>query len=342
MKRVILVLTTLCTLLCLPFALANPIIPEYISEFFFTKGHWTLETGTRVPSGNLDGWKLSSRTGTSAFKTGISIGRTYVLLTTDSLLSPLFIDPTGDSISMSRTSGEHYGLVFGNAPDSHVQAPAPGWSIAFNQFFYLDRSPTPGAANDFVGGMATISGTVRDSITHAPISHAMIQEEPGDWMQYWYTSDSGTFSVPVHAHNLRLYVGAAAYTAAFVRFSLIPDQVADTVIFLSALTSVERSGQPLEALLLEGYPNPFNPRTTIAYALPAGGKVTLRVYDTLGKEVAELVRGPRQAAQYHVAWNGTDDDGTAVASGVYLVRLQLNETGAAAPRVKTLKILLVR
>jgi hypothetical protein len=342
MKRVILFLTTLCTLLCLPFALANPIIPEYINELLFTNGSWTLEIGTRVPSGNLDGWKLSSRTATSAFKTGIALGGKYVLLTPDSLLLPLSINPAGDSITMARTSGEHHALVFGKGPNSHVQAPAPGWSIAFNQFFYLDKSPTPGAVNDFVGGVATISGAVRDSGTHAPIPHAMIWEVPGDWTQYWYTSDSGTFSISVHAHNLSLSVSSAGHNTASVRFSLVPDQVADTLVLLSTLTSVGRSGRPRDALLLQGYPNPFNPSTTIAYTLPVGGKVTLRVYNTLGREVAELVRGPRQAAEYHVAWNGTDDEGKAVASGVYLVRLQLNETSERTSRVQTLKILLVR
>jgi len=127
MKRLILFLTTLCTLLCLPLALANPIIPEYINELLFTHGSWTLEIGTRVPSGNLNGWKLSSRTASSAFKTGITIGGgKYILLTQDSLLSPVAIDPAGDSITLTRTtSSERTSLVFGSGANSQVQAPAP-------------------------------------------------------------------------------------------------------------------------------------------------------------------------------------------------------------------------
>jgi len=190
--------------------------------------------------------------------------------------------------------------------------------------------------------MATISGAVRDSETLAPISHAMILESPGDWTQYWYTSDSGTFSVPVHAHNLSLSMSAGGYRSAYVRFSLVPDQVTDTLILLSTMTGVERNDRPREVLLLRGYPNPFNPRTTIVFALPVGGKVTLQVFNTLGREIAELVRGPRQAGEYQVSWNGTDDDGNAVASGVYLVRLQLEDVSDNAPRVKTTKILLLR
>jgi hypothetical protein len=170
----------------------------------------------------------------------------------------------------------------------------------------------------------------------------MIQEEPGDWTQFWYTSDSGTFSAPVHAHNLRLYVGAAAYTPAYVRFSLIPDQVADTVIYLSTLTTVEGSRPLQESFLLQGYPNPFNPRTTIVYTLPVGGTVTVRVFDTRGREVAELVRGPRQAAEYQIAWDGRDDAGDTMASGVYLVRLELNASDGTTSRVKTIKVLLIR
>ncbi len=343
MKRVILFLIALCVLLCLPFAFANPIIPEYINELLFTNGSWLLEVGTSVPTEMLDGWKLSSNSGTAAFKPGIKIGNgSYVLLTPDSLLSPLSINPAGDSITMTRGAYEHYAMDFGDGPDKDVRAPAPGWSIAFNQFYYLDTSPTPGAKNDFTGGMVTVRGVVRDSATLAPIAHAGILEQPGDWMQLWFTSDSGTFSIPAHAHNFSLWVSSAGYHSAGASFSMVPDQQVDTVILLSRVTALERSTKPENALLLRSYPNPFNPRTTIAFGTPVAGKVTLQIYSTLGRQVAELVRGPRQAAEYQVTWNGTDDNGNAVASGVYLVRLRLSEANHTVQREKTVKILLIR
>jgi hypothetical protein len=56
--------------------------------------------------------------------------------------------------------------------------------------------------------------------------------------------------------------------------------------------------------LLPNYPNPFNPSTSITYQLPKKGHVTLKVYNTLGKEVAELVNKAKEEGVYSVAFNG--------------------------------------
>jgi parallel beta-helix repeat protein len=78
---------------------------------------------------------------------------------------------------------------------------------------------------------------------------------------------------------------------------------------------------PTAYRLYPAYPNPFNPRTTIAYDLPEADRVTLGVYDLLGREVAVLVRGYRPAGGHQAIWSGRDDRGRPVSSGVYLIRL---------------------
>ncbi|MDA0747300.1 MAG: fibronectin type III domain-containing protein, partial [bacterium] len=78
-----------------------------------------------------------------------------------------------------------------------------------------------------------------------------------------------------------------------------------------------------DAFALEhNYPNPFNPETTIRYAVPEAGKVTLRIYNVLGQEVATLVNTNQVAGYYSVQWNGMDRLGRSVASGVYLYRME--------------------
>ena len=69
------------------------------------------------------------------------------------------------------------------------------------------------------------------------------------------------------------------------------------------------------------YPNPFNPRTTIAYSVPEGTHVTLRIYDLRGALVSTLVNGQVEAGDHAVVWNGRDDYGSGVASGVYFARI---------------------
>ncbi|MFH1690217.1 MAG: agmatine deiminase family protein [Candidatus Eisenbacteria bacterium] len=73
--------------------------------------------------------------------------------------------------------------------------------------------------------------------------------------------------------------------------------------------------------LEQNRPNPFNPVTTLAFELPASGRVELRVYNAAGKRVATLIDGRAEAGRRSVSWRGLDDGGRPVASGVYFFRL---------------------
>ncbi len=70
------------------------------------------------------------------------------------------------------------------------------------------------------------------------------------------------------------------------------------------------------------YPNPFNPSTTIEYQLAKTGQTTLIVYNSLGQQVRTLVNGIQSAGQHTSVWDGRDNAGKAVASGVYILRMQ--------------------
>lgn len=88
--------------------------------------------------------------------------------------------------------------------------------------------------------------------------------------------------------------------------------------------------------LSQNYPNPFNPSTVIRYTVPKFQNVSLVVYDLLGRKVKTLVNEERHAGQHRVTWDGTNDHGIGVASGVYFYQLK------AGDLVKTQKMLLVR
>jgi len=78
-------------------------------------------------------------------------------------------------------------------------------------------------------------------------------------------------------------------------------------------------------------PNPFNPLTTLSFALPSDGRARLAVFDPEGRLVRVLVDGPLAAGQHSTTWDGRDGAGRAMGSGIYLARL---ETGAGAGTVK--------
>jgi len=88
-------------------------------------------------------------------------------------------------------------------------------------------------------------------------------------------------------------------------------------------TGVEEEGiVPYVFSLQNNYPNPFNPETTIRYTLGATEKVNLAVYDMLGRKIATLVNVNQKAGAYTVRWNGKDDAGRSVSSGMYIYRIE--------------------
>ncbi|NKB71498.1 MAG: T9SS type A sorting domain-containing protein [Candidatus Latescibacteria bacterium] len=93
---------------------------------------------------------------------------------------------------------------------------------------------------------------------------------------------------------------------------------------------------PADFKLGANFPNPFNPRTAIAYALPQTQHIALRVYDALGSEVAVLVDQLMPQGRHQATWDATDRAGRAVASGVYFYQL------SAGNKVLTDRMVLLR
>jgi hypothetical protein len=79
---------------------------------------------------------------------------------------------------------------------------------------------------------------------------------------------------------------------------------------------------PVTTLLEQNCPNPFGASTVISYQLAAPGPVTVSVYNVLGQRVRTLIRSEQPAGRYQLAWNGADDRGARLSSGVYLLRLE--------------------
>ena len=97
-------------------------------------------------------------------------------------------------------------------------------------------------------------------------------------------------------------------------------------------------GLPVEYVLSQAYPNPFNPTTTIEYSLSKSGHVSLIIYNLLGQEVTRLINGIQNAGYHKVTW-----DASNMASGVYLYRLEVKGRRSASPTfVQTRKMVLLK
>ncbi len=93
---------------------------------------------------------------------------------------------------------------------------------------------------------------------------------------------------------------------------------------------------PSELCLYQNYPNPFNSTTIIDYALPKASDVRIRIHNILGQQVRDLVNQRQTAGYKTILWDGRNDNGTEVSSGVYFYRIE------AGNRVKCKKMVLLK
>ena len=100
---------------------------------------------------------------------------------------------------------------------------------------------------------------------------------------------------------------------------------------------------PSEFYLHHNFPNPFNPITNIKFALASESKINLNIYNALGKEIKELLNETRSSGEYEITWNGTDNFGNKVSSGVYFITMEANNFGQnSLPFRKTIKSILLK
>ena len=108
---------------------------------------------------------------------------------------------------------------------------------------------------------------------------------------------------------------------------LDPIFITDTVSLkkYTKVTEVRPNIIPEKFELSQNYPNPFNPTTQIEFAIPSKSHVNLVIYNALGQRVKDLVDEELDAGWKSVSWDGTDNSGSEVASGIYLYRIEAQD-----------------
>jgi len=166
----------------------------------------------------------------------------------------------------------------------------------------------------------------------------------GDWETYWITKPEGE-GIPDDLPGAIVYNETPAYPSITHRVPsgengyIVPnsyfsgyDEATETYSAyvvgswpmppVNGIDDVDYTEIPSATNLHQNYPNPFNPTTEIGFELPEEGRVELNVYDVSGKLVKTLVEGEKEAAYHTVYWNGTDNAGKVLPSGVYVYTLK--------------------
>lgn len=180
----------------------------------------------------------------------------------------------------------------------------------------------------------TNGGSARD-IVYAPAairSAAVVQIEPGDFDangrldldDFHLLKKQFERQVPPAPSHFDLDKDGRIYFGDLFLFSDRYRATGAKAGKLLALTS-ELLGLPPQSTLQANYPNPFNAATTLPYIVAQKGPVQLAIYDAVGQQVRLLVDQFQEAGRYQLTWDGTDQRGRAVASGLYLARLSVGE-----------------
>lgn len=168
--------------------------------------------------------------------------------------------------------------------------------------------------------IATVS---RGTTSYTDYDYTVTSTYSNDLLNYdvrSYFSTNGTYSDP-------------SYVPVFGRIGAKQVQDGEFAINLGEIPTEYKVGN---------FPNPFNPSTTISYQLVEEASVTLEIYDVMGRKISSLLQEQKQAGYYTARWEGKDNSGNQVATGVYLYRFTAAPTSGEQPFTKSGKLLLTK
>jgi hypothetical protein len=337
MKQILRYSILLYLFLIAPLLRANPVPVIILNELQVDSSGWILELQNNFGY-SFDGCYLTTSNDTAYLKSGLQFSENFLVITQNSLMDSLCINPAGDVITLyDSLRGWMDQMGFGNLMGySRIAAPLPGQSVCVYYdiyssefFYYLDNSPTFGYPNDSTDARGNIAGYVTDStgvgiegveilygynsdLTIATLSKAV------------YTDSSGYFIFNDYAKIVSISFGKENFNTVYETLQVWPDSTVAISAKLDPIVGIKNSeGNPAiaEYQLLQNFPNPFNPVTAIEYFLPQTANVRIDILNVLGQRVRILVAGQRPAGSHRIIWDGKDDLNRQVPSGVYIYQL---------------------
>ena len=158
-------------------------------------------------------------------------------------------------------------------------------------------------------------------------------------------------AVSVDDGNYKIFLTGFGFEAVVAGNNILtpPIQIMYRVLdwFGAPVVSVEDEialALPKKFSLEQNYPNPFNPETSISFSIPQDATVRLTIYNILGQKISTLIDGQRSSGVYTINWNGRNDVGNQVASGLYFYRIEARHSKNGEQRifVDAKKMLLLR
>lgn len=201
--------------------------------------------------------------------------------------------------------------------------------LSFSEGAYLDKVTFTNRVESFEVKIANIDNDNRNVVIG--LISMVTGEKPdmaagsGAVAELHFKLDPGVNNVEINPvemefpnHSLTYYYNDYSSGRPVVK-SVQPEVEAGQVFYSNP------TAMPTKFALHQNSPNPFNPTTKIAYDMPAAGDVKISVFNVLGQHVSDLVDGYNEAGSYEVIWDGKDQAGEQVASGVYFYRIKTEQ-----------------
>jgi len=278
-------------------------------------------SGTKVFAGTNSGIYLSTDNGTDWSPVGFS-DTAFIALGVEG--SALLAASSGHGVYRSTNNGSSWTKVTAGLGDSdYVSAFANLGSTVFaaTQGYGTYQSTDNGVTWTPVG-----SGLLNSDLSEPDLTSLV-----GNGTDHLYAGSQGSSSAGVFT-STNSGTNWHASTSGLTNKNVTSLAIVGTQLFagttgagvwsqslsqLATAVNENKSNRPAAYSLSQNYPNPFNPSTTISYELPSSSRVTLKIFNLLGQEIATLVDGQQDAGSHSLQWNAAN-----VSSGVYFYRLQ--------------------
>lgn len=170
------------------------------------------------------------------------------------------------------------------------------------------------------------------------------------YRRYFATDSTFTSGTDVIAYYLAYnfgfvqVMGLEGLGSLYIRGAVINNVLfGDTTQIITSIFDNELNEEINNFDVYQNYPNPFNPQTKVKFLVTSESKISIRIYNTLGKEIKELLNETRNNGEYEITWDGTDNFGKKVSSGVYFITMEANNFSKnSQPFRKTIKSILLK
>jgi hypothetical protein len=175
--------------------------------------------------------------------------------------------------------------------------------------------------------LGKVTGYITQTGTGEPVDYVQIKTN-NDLENFTYADSSGYFELKLPEGSYELYAKRVFYDDNIIYNIDIEDgqtsEITFEMTYNDPIVNLEENVNNTQQIDLMNYPNPFNPKTTICFKLPEESYTELSVYNLKGQKIKRLTKERLKKGTHTIVWNGDNEIGQNVASGVYFYRIMIN------------------